>query len=75
MQTVLTTHRPWLWRVADVIATRWRLHRDLAALRGLDAHTLADIGIDRSEFSSITAEASSRVLQTRLRIIAQGCHA
>jgi uncharacterized protein YjiS (DUF1127 family) len=74
MQTVLTTHRPWHRRLMDAVVHRWRLRRDLAALRALDRAALADLGLDASEIPSIAAEAGSSVARTRLRIVARGCH-
>ncbi|MFO1329960.1 MAG: hypothetical protein U1F56_21620 [Rubrivivax sp.] len=74
MQTVLTTHRPWHRRLMDAVVHRWRLRRDLAALRSLDRAALADVGIDASEIPSIVAEAGSSVARTRLRIVERGCH-
>jgi uncharacterized protein YjiS (DUF1127 family) len=50
------------------LAARWRAHR-LSRLAELDARALADIGIDRSEFASIEAEARGDTLRTRLRIV------
>ena len=74
MQHVLSTHRPWFWRLADAIADRCRSRQRPATLSGLDARTLADIGIDASEIPSIAAEATSQASLTRLRIMAHGHH-
>jgi len=46
--------------------------RRASSLRGLDARTLADIGVDASEISSIDAEARGLSRVTRLRITANG---
>lgn len=74
MQQVLSTHRPWFIRLVDAIVERRRARRRHAALRDLDARTLADIGVDASEVSSIAAEAASQACLTRLRIVADGHH-
>jgi hypothetical protein len=52
----------------------WKLlqRRRTASLRELDARTLADIGVDASEISSIDAEARGLSRVTRLRIAAHG---
>jgi uncharacterized protein YjiS (DUF1127 family) len=58
-----------LRRWQRLLARRWRERRSaLAGWDELDARTLADIGIDRSETGSIDAEARGAVLRTRLRI-------
>jgi len=44
-------------------------------LRDLDARTLADIGVDRSEIESIEAEWLGRAEATRLHIAAGPHHA
>lgn len=46
-----------------------------ASLRELDARTLADIGIDASEFGSIDAEWHRAAAITRRRIAVQPSHA
>lgn len=52
----------------------WKLlqRRRTASLHELDARTLADIGVDASEISSIDAESQGRSRVTRLRIAAHG---
>jgi uncharacterized protein YjiS (DUF1127 family) len=70
MQTVLGTPRPWVARLLDAIVDRWRDRQRRTALHDLDRRTLADIGIDASEISSIAAEAGLRARRTRLRIVA-----
>jgi uncharacterized protein YjiS (DUF1127 family) len=49
---------------------RWRRHRQAAAmratLRGLDAHTLRDLGFHRSEIESVVAEVTGDAEPTRL---------
>jgi len=36
-------------------------------LRGLDSHTLRDLGFDRSELTSVAAEAAGEIVATRVR--------
>lgn len=74
MQTILSTHRRWAVRWVEVIVDRWRARLRRTTLRDLDQRALADIGIDASEISSITAEARSRACLTRLRIVTPGHH-
>jgi hypothetical protein len=50
----------------------WLLQRRPSSLRDLDARTLADIGVDASEISSIDAESRGLSRVTRLRIAAHG---
>lgn len=69
MTPVLTTHRPWYRRVVEDTLAHWRCRRTLQTLRGLDARTLADIGVDAGELSSIGAEAAGCAALTRLRIV------
>jgi len=71
----IPTYRSWPQRLLDGVlaAMRERARRD--TLRGLDRRTLADIGIDASEVSSIEAESAARATLTRLRIAAVGAHA
>lgn len=52
-----------------------RLGSDAAHLSELDDRTLADIGIDRSEISSIEAEGLGRSGLTRRRIVWAWHHA
>jgi uncharacterized protein YjiS (DUF1127 family) len=49
------------------LAMRWTSGRG-ESLRDLDDHTLADIGVHRSEITSIEAEWLGRSDTTRLRI-------
>jgi uncharacterized protein YjiS (DUF1127 family) len=74
MPTVLSTHRPWTVRWFDALVDRWRARRQQTPLHGLDPRTLADIGVDASEISSIAAEANALAQLTRLRVAAQGHH-
>lgn len=68
MTPTLPTWRPWYRRAIDSCAAAWRRSNE-RALYQLDARTLADIGIHRSEIASIEAEATARVPLTRLRIV------
>jgi uncharacterized protein YjiS (DUF1127 family) len=63
-----------LRRMQRLLARRWR-ERRIARLSELDARTMADIGIDRSEIMSIEAEARGSTLRTRLRIVGGLSHA
>jgi len=58
------------------LLTLARQHFGLGAhpLRELDRRTLADIGIDASEITSIEAEAQGQAVLTRLRIVAGQHH-
>lgn len=69
MQTI-ATRRPWYRRLIDVALDHLLAHgRPATPLQGLDARTLADIGIDASEIASIEAESRSpRASITRRRI-------
>lgn len=69
------------WRA--VVAPAWRRlvralqrlredRRRRADLRLLDAQTLRDLGIDRSELGSCAAEAEGRVERTRRRVAGGG---
>lgn len=66
-----------LRRMQRLLARRWRERRFArqAGWADLDARTLADIGIDRSEIASIEAEARGTTLRTRLRIVGGLSHA
>jgi uncharacterized protein YjiS (DUF1127 family) len=47
------------WLHAHAVRVRWRLYRATQiALRDLDSRTLHDLGLDRSEISSIAAEVA-----------------
>jgi uncharacterized protein YjiS (DUF1127 family) len=63
--------------LAQTLSTQWQRFagaRTDTSLLELDARTLADIGIDRSEFDSIAAEASGRVAVTRRRVVLEPRH-
>ena len=49
----------------------WKRHRQIMdacdALRQLDAHTLKDLGFDRSEILSVAAEVAGAAEPTRVR--------
>ena len=47
---------------------------DSAALRAMDDRMLADIGLDRSEITSVEAEGLGRSALTRRRIVAASWH-
>jgi uncharacterized protein YjiS (DUF1127 family) len=66
--------------VAEAVATRarrgiasWRrareAHATYRALNGLDARTLRDIGIDRSEMSSVAGEIAGTADRTRVQAL------
>lgn len=71
MTPTIATFRPWHRRVVDAALNRLlRPARPHGELRGLDARTLADIGIDASEIDSIDAESRDpRAGITRRRIV------
>ena len=69
MTPTLTTHRPWYRRLVQNTLDHWRQQRTLQALRELDSRTLADIGIDASELSSIDSEVRGLGDVTRRRIV------
>lgn len=69
MTTVLNTYRPWYRRVFDDAITHWRRQRTVQSLRELDSRTLADIGVDVSDLSSIGAEAFGHGVITRRRVV------
>lgn len=62
--------------VARRVYASWRSARDARAtyytLRELDDRTLRDLGFDRSELTSIAAEASGRAERTRSRLAPGG---
>jgi uncharacterized protein YjiS (DUF1127 family) len=74
MITTLSTHRSWFSRFVADLRLHWQQRRTLQALRELDSRTLADIGIDASELSSIEAEAWGHGVITRRRIVTGLCH-
>lgn len=71
----IPTYRSWPYRLLDSLRARWQERARQRVLRGLDRRTLADIGIDPSEVSSIEAESKARAALTRLRIVSVGLHA
>lgn len=71
----IPTHRAWHRRVLADAMAYWRERSSRRALHELDRRTLADIGVDASELTSIVAEASTQAQLTRLRIVAAGSHA
>lgn len=71
----IPTRRAWHRRLIDGALTYWQERSTRRALRDLDRRTLADIGIDASEISSIASESSTHAQLTRLRIVAAGSHA
>ncbi|NRF67028.1 hypothetical protein HLB44_08550 [Aquincola sp. S2] len=70
----LTTTR-WFERWVGQLADALRRPPSFDDLRGLDARTLADIGIDASEISSVEAEARQQRPLTRKRIVRGSRHA
>ncbi len=68
----IATHRPWYRRLVDDALDHLLAHEQPAApLHGLDARTLADIGIDASEIDSIDAESrgpSNRITRRRIAL-------
>ncbi|MBL8346346.1 MAG: hypothetical protein JNN03_12955 [Rubrivivax sp.] len=71
----IPTHRAWHRRVLADAMTYWQERSTRRALHELDRRTLADIGVDASELTSIAAESSTHAQLTRLRIVAAGSHA
>ncbi|MBL8350781.1 MAG: hypothetical protein JNL87_10735 [Burkholderiaceae bacterium] len=75
--TVIRLSRPWPWRLIDRLRDT-RFDRFAAALRrtdgwrGVDAHTLRDLGVDASEIGSIAAEAAGAAPGTRRRVTIGG---
>ena len=69
MTPTLNTHRPWYRRVVEDALAQWHRQRTMQSLRELDSRTLADIGIDASELSSIAAEAFGHGVVTRRRVV------
>jgi hypothetical protein len=70
---VIALRSPWYRRAIDQLLDHLLAapRPAVAALRGIDARTLADIGIDASEIGSIEAEAhGSAHAITRRRIVA-----
>lgn len=65
---MLTTFRSFASQLLAALRAHGERRRVIATLRELDAHTLADIGIDPSEISSIEAEWAGRSKLTRRRI-------
>jgi hypothetical protein len=71
MTPTITTFRPWHRRLVDAALDRLlRPAPAHAEWRGLDARSLADIGVDASEIDSIDAESRDpRAGITRRRIV------
>jgi len=68
----LPTRRHWASRLVAPLIDAWRAWRDQprpTRLHELDARTLADLGLDASERSSVHTEAEGLAMQTRRRII------
>ena len=55
--------------VTEAIVRRWRRATTESALNELDARTLRDIGIDRTEISSMAAEWHGATPASRVRAI------
>ncbi len=73
LMPTIATHRAWHRRLADLARERLAAlrRRSSMPLAALDARTLADIGVRRSEIASIDAEARGpRSAVTRRRIVA-----
>lgn len=73
----LPTPRHWTSRLTDSLIDAWRAWCDRprpTRLRDLDARTLADLGLDASELSSVRAEADGQAVTTRLRITSRSLH-
>lgn len=71
----IPTRRAWHRRLIDGAITYWQERATQRALHELDRRTLADIGVDASEITSIASESSTHAQLTRLRIVATGGHA
>ena len=52
-------------RIAKAVATQYRINRDVNQLRALSDQTLKDIGIHRSEISSLVRQMESRQFERR----------
>lgn len=71
--TITRLSRPWPQRLIDRLRDI-RFDRCTAALRradgwrGVDAHTLRDLGVDAGEIESIAAEAAGAAPSTRRRV-------
>jgi hypothetical protein len=71
----IATHRPWYRRLIERALDRLLTHgRKAAPLHGLDARTLADIGVDASEIASIETESRGPRLGITRRRIALANH-
>jgi hypothetical protein len=68
----ISTHRPWYRRLIDDALEHLLAHgRPATPLYGLDARTLADIGVDASEIDSIEAESrgpGARITRRRIAL-------
>ena len=70
----IPTRRHWLRRAADALHEYLAERAAYRALHALDRRTLADIGLDASEISSVAAESTAHASLTRLRIVAATPH-
>lgn len=70
MPPVIRLHRRWTTRLREHLSRLWRSGGRAVDLHELDARTLADLGLDRSEVTSVLAEARREASATRLRIAA-----
>ena len=52
-------------RIAQAVVTQYRINRDTAQLRALSDDTLKDIGIHRSEISSLVRQMETRTFERR----------
>lgn len=70
----IPTQRHWLRRAGDAVHDYLAERAAQRALHELDRRTLADIGLDASEITSVAAESSAHASLTRLRIVAVTAH-
>ena len=63
----------WVVGVTRRYVKAWRQHRlawdTYKSLRGLDARTLRDVGLDRSEMGSVAAEIAGEADRTRMQAL------
>jgi uncharacterized protein YjiS (DUF1127 family) len=69
MTHAIPTQRSWFSGLVERFQAARLARQTRDALRELDARTLADIGIDASEITSIEAESLARAKLTRIRIV------
>ena len=80
MTPTISLSRPAPWRALQALAellrqcrAAWRRQSEARqahlALRELDAHTLRDLGLDRSELGSLVAEIGGQAGPTRVRVL------